>query len=91
MPATTILSQLAGLFVRPPSLPAIEPEPGARRPSGKLARGVPNAKVRCIVVRVDEETFQRIGRVARAADATVTEAIRQIIKRGLDGSHNGGA
>jgi hypothetical protein len=81
-PISRILSTLFGRA----RLPVVVPEPGARRVSGKPAQGVPergNPKTRTIVVRVDEETFRQLRIVAVASDVSVTEAIRQLIKRGL--------
>lgn len=70
-------------FFRPASP---ELKAAGRRPKG-AALGVAdrsNPKTRTIVVRVDDATFARIGRAAAKANVTTTEALRQLIARGLD-------
>lgn len=76
------LSRLAALFVRARSAPSFDPVAIDRRRIATPGRGP--AKTRCIVVRVDDETFERIERGAKASRVKITEAIRQLIKRGLD-------
>ena len=87
--AASPLSRLARLFrSQPPAL--LEPSfqvGRAKAPSAtRKARGTPdkNPELRQIVVRVDVATFERISRAAERGRVTVSEAIRQLIARGLD-------
>jgi hypothetical protein len=70
------LVALAGLFRRPP-LPAFK-----RRARGVVDRS--NPRVRVIVVRINDAMFERISRGAVASGVNMTEAIRQLLERGLD-------
>jgi hypothetical protein len=82
------LARLAGFQPLPqPELriePRLEPrlEPTGR-PRKAAAQGVAKGLTRTIVVRVDDATFARIDRAAAFASVTTTEAIRQLIERGL--------
>ncbi len=84
-------------FFRPASpdlapAPRVEPRIVPRlsvagRPRKGPAKGVPdrsNPATRTIVVRVDDATFGRIESAASMAGITTSEAIRQLIARGLD-------
>lgn len=74
-----LTQRLAALFARRP-LPGFAP---------RVARGVNdphNRANRRIVVTVDRATFEAIGRAAKVSDVTVSEAIRQLIARGLAAS-----
>lgn len=73
------LARLAQIFTRKP-LPSFTP---------RAARGIKDPKCpgsRRIVVTVDEATFHDIGRAAIVSEVTTSEAIRQLIRRGLDAS-----
>lgn len=86
-----VLQQLAGLFRPRIAAPRFDHVLPDRRRHGAPDRAAP--KTRCIVVRVDDETFERIERGAKASRVKITEAIRQLIRRGLDAgaASNGGA
>lgn len=83
------LTSLAALFEPrpiPADLPAFEP---GRRPGPRPVKGVVDARnpqQRTIVVRVDEATFARVAGAAAANEITMSEALRQLIRRGLDAS-----
>lgn len=71
------LARLAGLAARINAPPA---------PLRTRAQGVVdphNPGNRRLVVTVDEATFAAVQRAAAAAEISVSEAIRQLIKRGL--------
>ncbi|NWG26144.1 MAG: hypothetical protein HXY30_17300 [Pseudorhodoplanes sp.] len=73
------LARLAQIFARKP-LPAFTP---------RAARGIRDPHCpgsRRIVVTIDEATFAAIGRAALASNVRTSEAIRQLIRRGLDAS-----
>ncbi len=66
---------------------AFPPPPPRFQRVPRQAKGVPdrsNAKIRTIVVRVDQATFDRINAGAVASGVSTTEALRQLIARGLD-------
>lgn len=73
---TQRLARLAAHFGPPPA-PVLE----RRSARGVIDRSNPG--MRRIVVTIDEATFNRIGDAAAAADVSQSEAIRQIIARGL--------
>ncbi|NWG25897.1 MAG: hypothetical protein HXY30_16030 [Pseudorhodoplanes sp.] len=73
------LARLAQIFARKP-VPLFTP---------RAARGIKDPKCpgsRRIVVTVDEATFVDVGQAAIASGVTTSEAIRQLIRRGLDAS-----
>lgn len=72
------LAARIGQLIAPPAQPTFEP----RRARGVADRSNPG--IRTIVVRVDNATFDRIGAAAEASGVSTTEAIRQLIQRGLD-------
>ena len=74
------LARLSALFAPAPLPP---PQPVfTRRARGVALHG--NPRVRRIVVSIDEATFERIGAAADSGGVSVTEAIRQLIARGLE-------
>lgn len=77
-----LLQRIGNFFFRPDA-PTVRPlEPRRPRARGTPDRGNPNS--RRIVVTIDVATFGAIDRAAIAAGISQSEAIRQLIRRGLN-------
>jgi hypothetical protein len=60
--------------------------------SAQATRGIAdrhNPGVRQLVVRLDAPTFERVAATAARAGITTSEAVRQLIRRGLDCNRQG--